>query len=235
MAEFQILFYPFEFKIGFREGNAILVSSKNLPIESAFFDKHCNDIFASCWTIIGSSASSLIKNKDLVIVVDPGAPQLGGSGTLVARLNQLGLKVDNVNFVINTHLHGDHVGSNFVFNGKPLLIHEKELKSQRLSEIQRAYLEPMEVREIKGYTQIADDISIIETPGHTSGSITVIVDAPEGRVAITGDAIMAKEHFLKRKLPEWELNQEEILKSMEKIESFKPKIIVPGHDFPFKT
>jgi len=234
MAEFHVLFHPFEFRIGFCEGNAILISSKNLPMEAAFFDRHCNDAFESCWSIMGSCASSLIKRKDLVIVVDPGAPQLGGSGAIKARLNQLGLKVKDVNLVINTHLHGDHVGSNFVFRGKPLIIHEGELKSQSLSEIQRAYIEPMEVQEIRGDTKIADDVWIIETPGHTHGSTTVIIGTSEGRVAIAGDTIMAREHFLEKKLPDWESNYKEIFKSMEKIESLKPKKIVPGHDFPFR-
>jgi len=36
MAEFHVLFYPFEFRVGFYEGNAILISSKNISAEPRF-------------------------------------------------------------------------------------------------------------------------------------------------------------------------------------------------------
>jgi len=53
------------------------------------------------------------------MIVDPGSPQIGGSGALKARLAQLKLQIEDVSYVVNTHLHGDHAGSNFVFRGKP--------------------------------------------------------------------------------------------------------------------
>ncbi len=235
MAEFHVLFYPFEYRVMFYEGNAVLISSKNAFAEAAFFDNITahDKTFGNCWSIVGSCTTSLIKNGNSILIVDPGSPQIGGSGALKARLAQLKLRVEDVSCVVNTHLHSDHVGSNFIFRGKPLLIHKNEIKSRNLTEIMRAYIAPMEVREIKGNTQVTDDVSIIETPGHTPGSVTVMANTPQGLVAIAGDTIMAKEHFLERRLPEWEPNKEQIFKMMDRIESFKPKIIVPGHDSPF--
>jgi len=68
----------------------------------------------------------------------------------------------------------------------------------------------------------------VETPGHTPGSITIMAETSHGLVAITGDAIMAREHFVKRKLPKWVQNREQVFKSVDKI-SFKPYMIVLGH------
>jgi glyoxylase-like metal-dependent hydrolase (beta-lactamase superfamily II) len=234
MAEVHILFYPFEFRVGFYEGCAVLISSKNATVEAKLFDDMTvhNKIFGDCWCTLGSCTTTLVRSKDSIIIVDPGATSVGYSA-LRARLSQLNLTPEDISCVVNTHLHGDHAGSNSIFRGKPLLIHEKEIRSENVSELSRAYIANMVVKQFSGDKQVTEDIQLIETPGHTPGSITVLVDTPKGLVAIAGDAIMAKEHFLQRKLPEWEPNSELIFKSMDKIEGFKPKIIVPGHDFPF--
>lgn len=88
---------------------------------------------------------------------------------------------------LSTHLHGDHAGSNHIFRGKQLLIRENEIKPQSVSELQQAYIAPMEIREIREDTKIADDVWIIEIQSHTSGSITVMADIPQGLIAVTGN------------------------------------------------
>jgi len=39
-------------------------------------------------------------------------------GVLESRLKELELTPSDIDMVINTHLHGDHAGSNFIFREK---------------------------------------------------------------------------------------------------------------------
>lgn len=75
-------------------------------------------IFGSCNTVLVESSKR--------IIVDPGAGEVGAWGVLESRLKELGLTPYAIDIVVNTHLHGDHAGSNFIFRGKKLIIHENE-------------------------------------------------------------------------------------------------------------
>lgn len=156
------------------------------------------------WMIFGSCNTVLIESSKRIIV-DPGAREVGSWGVLESRLKELGLTPSDVDIVVNTHLHGDHAGSNFIFRGKKLIVHEKEALSiqSKWPEFTEACIKPLDVEEISNDTQITEDVKVITTPGHTLGSISVIADTPEGLVAIVGDAVMSRRDYLQRKIPEW--------------------------------
>lgn len=78
-------------------------------------------IFGSCNTVLIESGKR--------IIVDPGVREVGSWGVLESRLKELGLTPSDIDIVVNTHLHGDHAGSNFIFRGKKLIVHEKEALS----------------------------------------------------------------------------------------------------------
>lgn len=80
---------------------------------------------------------------------------------------------------------------------------------------------------------MTNDVNIITTPGHTAGSISVMVDTAEGLAAIVGDAINSKAEYLELRVPEWIEDKKTYLKSIDKLTGLNPKIVVPGHDSPF--
>jgi len=235
MANVKILIHEFGSFYGFKNGFPVLIRGHPFLMASEEFNRLLENCFDS-WMIFGSCNTVLIESGKRIIV-DPGAREVGSWGVLESRLKELGLTPSDIDIVVNTHLHGDHAGSNFIFRGKKLIIHEKEAlpltQSRWRLEFTDACIKPLEVEKISNDTQITEDVRVVTTPGHTPGSVSVIVDTPEGLVAVVGDAVTSKEEYLKRKVPEWVEDKETYLRSIDKLRELNLKIIIPGHDSPF--
>ncbi|MDH3364662.1 MAG: hypothetical protein OEM29_01440 [Thermoplasmata archaeon] len=76
-------------------------------------------------------------------------------------------------------------------------------------------------------------MSAMETPGHTAGSVTIIVEA-EQRCAICGDAIPAKANYDAGVPPAIHTGRRLATHSMNRILSWA-EIVIPGHDTPFEV
>jgi glyoxylase-like metal-dependent hydrolase (beta-lactamase superfamily II) len=233
MANVEVLIHEFGSFYGFKKGLPVLIRGHPLLMAREEFDRLLESSFDS-WMIFGSCNTVLIESSKRIIV-DPGAREVGSWGVLESRLKELGLTPSDIDIVINTHLHGDHARSNFVFRGKKLIVHEKEVLSiqSRWPEFAEACIKPLKVEEISNDTHITEDVKVITTPGHTLGSISVIADTPEGLLAIVGDAVMSKKDYSQRKVPEWVEDKEAYSRSINKLRKLNPKIIIPGHDSPF--
>ena len=111
------------------------------------------------------------------------------------------IDMDKINYVINTHNHFDHVSNNDLFKNAKIINHSnfKELNDP--------------------------EIEIIETPGHTMDSISVIYED----YLISGDASPLKTNILKERAPGVFVDLELALNSLKKIKSLQ-KNIVTGHD-----
>jgi len=233
MAKVEILIHAFANFFGFHKGYPMLVS-RSFALSAEDFDLLTEKLFGTKWAIT-SSCNTVLIESDKRIIVDPGASAV--RDTLKARLEEIKMKPDDIDIIVNTHLHGDHIGSNNIFRGKTLIVHEKELDSIKKSlwpEFADACVSFLKTQKVKQEVTIAEDVKIIETLGHTPGSISVVVDTPEGLVVIAGDSIFrVKEDFLSRKPPFWEMDKETIIKSWEKMAQLMPRLIIPGHDAPF--
>ena len=81
--------------------------------------------------------------------------------------------------------------------------------------------------------EIAEDVSVIETPGHTIGHISVVADMGEEKLLVAGDAISDGGTVI-RGLPYnifWDLN--DATNSVEKMVEVSD-VFYPGHDRPFR-
>ena len=120
-----------------------------------------------------------------------GEPQ---HGRLLADLAANGVEPEDVDIVINTHLHGDHCGWNTRQDGGPLrptfpnaryYIQRGEWEqATHPNERTRATylaenLDPVEqaglIEFIDGETQITADLRAIETPGHTADHASIVI------------------------------------------------------------
>jgi len=213
----------------------VLVRGHPLLMMSDDFDRLLEESFGSSWLIFGSCNTVLIESEKRIIV-DPGARELGSWGVLESRLKELALTPNDIDIVVNTHLHGDHAGSNFIFKGKKLIIHKKETPPSTQSkwpEFTEACIKTLKVEKISDDTKITKDVKVLTTPGHSLGSVSIVVDTPEGLVAIVGDAVSSKEEYLQRKALEWIEDKKTYRKSIDKLKELNPKMVIPGHDSPF--
>ena len=130
--------------------------------------------------------------------------------TLSARLEALGYRASDVGTVVVSHLHGDHIGGLRELSGAELLVGRTEWDTlsgfwPELGGVMRRHInlpglhwrqiEPSKLRDPtlapfeEGHDIFNDgSLVIVPTPGHTAGSISLIVRRP-GRptLALVGD------------------------------------------------
>jgi len=176
------------------------------------------------------SSITLIESKEKFIIVDSGFP--GDETNIKKGLEAAGITPDRIDIVINTHGHVDHTAGNKLFTNARFLIHPLELG--------KAPPPGAEVEEVDPPQNLDENISIIFTPGHTHGCISVVIrhlpsdfSGPEEIVICAGDALPIKENYIGWLPPGIAYDWEVALKSMKRIVQIADWVI-PGHDKPFK-
>lgn len=170
----------------------------------------------------------LIRTPQHTIVVDTGVGDKlneksrknfgyeGSDNVLVDALKAHGVSPDQVDFVVNSHLHFDHCGGNtFVREGHVVatfpyaryLVQEREWKdAQTPNERTRAtYLkenyvplqETKQVELITGPLRLTPEVEIVPTPGHTAGHQSVLFVAGGIPFFFTADMVQYTVHLEK--------------------------------------
>jgi N-acyl homoserine lactone hydrolase len=77
----------------------------------------------------------VIDHPDGRILVDTGMtemhPLLDDMEPRLRPLSEQDFDVAGIDFVVNTHLHGDHIGGNRLFAGTPIYVQRRELEDAR--------------------------------------------------------------------------------------------------------
>jgi len=172
-----------------------------------------------------SSTVTMVSSKEHNIIVDTGVP--GDGKVIFSGLKESGFSPEDIDLVINTHLHGDHMSNNALFIRARFLIHAKEFPSKLKNRLKGLIV-------IKSDFKLSESVDIIETPGHTLGSISVVVkDADNNKIyVIAGDALPTKENYLKWVPPGINFNPKIALNSMRRIVKIAD-FVIPGHDDMF--
>ncbi len=118
---------------------------------------------------------------------------------LVRQLEALGVASGEIDIVVQTHLHLDHVGATKRFPNATYIVHEAELPwalcpppyagyyYRDFSHYTRAILD--QIRFITADYQIEPGIKVVWTGGHSPGHCVVFADTAIGSVCIAGDAV----------------------------------------------
>lgn len=157
---------------------------------------------------------TLVRDKDLIIVVDPGI--LEDQKILIDALKKEGISLKDVNTVFITHSHIDHYRNVGMFpNAKVIEYYGVWYKNE------------VEDRQ----NQLTENIKIIETPGHNYTSLTLLVKTDIGIIAICGDV------FWKENYPEIDkyADDPEKLKETRKNLLEIADYIIPGHAGMYKV
>jgi glyoxylase-like metal-dependent hydrolase (beta-lactamase superfamily II) len=115
-------------------------------------------------------------------------------------LDEHGLTPGDVGLVINTHLHFDHCGQNAVFKHAAFYVQRAELdRARRESPQLTDWFDFMNARFelLDGDTEILPGLSVLATPGHTTGHQSVLVRSADGRSdMLIGDAAYQPRQYL---------------------------------------
>jgi len=167
-----------------------------------------------------SSTITLIRDGKINIIVDTGHHSV--EKNLITALKREGLKPNDINYVIVTHHHPDHVANNHLF------------RKAMITDVLTAYKGDSFVVDLdllhKGKNIITPNVYIISTPGHEMDECTVIAETKKGKIAIVGDVFwkQQKEKNIMVK------DQKELVKSQVKVLKLADYII-PGHAGMFKV
>jgi glyoxylase-like metal-dependent hydrolase (beta-lactamase superfamily II) len=134
----------------------------------------------------------------------PAADWAPAPGRLPEALTAAGIDVGDVDTVVLTHLHGDHVGWTVGPDGAPMfpnaryVVQDVELHVLETSGIESlldAIVRPLrragQLDPIEGRAELThaagQRVTLLPTPGHTPGHQSVLVESDAGDVLITGD------------------------------------------------
>ena len=122
---------------------------------------------------MASSTTCLVIAGDKKIITDPGCNR----EKLLGALKEAGLATGDIDYVFLSHCHPDHILLAGIFERAKFITFDANLMYDRdlMLEFDRRVL--------------GKDIEIIETPGHVLEHLSLLVDTPQGKVAIAGDAI----------------------------------------------
>ena len=118
-------------------------------------------------------------------------------------LAKFGLKPEDIDIVIHTHLHNDHCENDYKCTNATFFVHEKELESiHNPHPLDYRYLEDYiedieengQIKTVKEDCEIVPGISVMHTPVHTKGGLSVIIETEKGKAIITGFCVI-KENF----------------------------------------
>lgn len=132
--------------------------------------------------MLANCTCTLIKGPDCNVIVDTMTPWDGD--LLLQRLQEHQLHPDDIDYVVSTHGHSDHLGNNNLF-----LRAKRHIVGTNISHRNRYYVHDFDA----GPFPLTDDIEIQATPGHTMSCVSVLVArnnlSPVGGrpVAIVGD------------------------------------------------
>ncbi|XP_055545736.1 metallo-beta-lactamase domain-containing protein 1 isoform X1 [Wyeomyia smithii] len=176
--------------------------------------------------MVANCTCTLIKSHDCNIIVDTMTPWDGD--LLLQRLQESCLSTDDIDWVVSTHGHSDHLGNNNLF------LKAKHIVGTNISQRNRYFIHDFSIAPYR----LSDTIEIVETPGHTLSCVSVLVRSsqlgPTGLVAIVGDLFERRQDIDDERL--WldagSENPTVQRQNRAKIAAISD-LIIPGHGAPF--
>lgn len=144
------------------------------------------------WYIEGSQPKTLVDaGARASMFTERGVPETD----LVSAedgLTGLGLTPEDIEIVIVTHLHFDHIGLGYLYKKARFIVQKRELDYARkphpldVDLYDRSTFDGLNLEVIDGQKEIIPDVSVFLTPGHSPGGQSVEVNTTAGKAIITG-------------------------------------------------
>jgi len=203
-------------------------------------------------SMLGANAY-LVKGREGFVLVDTG--RSGAVGRVRKALEELGAGIVDVDLIVVTHVHQDHVGSLARIKKETsaeVLVHETEANllrngscgfprgtmtfSRALSGLAKRFMdssfeavEPdLVVGESFDLDKFGVDGEVIHTPGHTEGSVVLMIG---GETCIAGDTFF--NIFPGSVYPPFADDEERLIESWRNIKEYGCSEYYPGHGGQF--
>lgn len=176
--------------------------------------------------MLANCTCTLIKGPKN-IVVDTMTPW--DTKNLIDAIERHGIGCDEIDYVICTHGHSDHVGNNNLFVNAKLLV-------GRCVSYKQMYYNDSTFFNDSGIYEIDENIRVVSTPGHTLTDVSVIVKTATGIIGIVGDLFESEDDIVDETIwlnagsenPESQrANRKAIIELVD--------WIIPGHGAMFST
>jgi len=209
-------------------------------------------------------ASLVINTGQHMVMVDTGAGGLEPTtGKLIPNLQAQGIAPEDIDMVILTHGHPDHVGGNLDGEGKPAFpnaryimwkdewdfwISEPNLAELKIDEHVKKLLvmfalenlQPIQDRLelIDRETEIVPGIHAIAAPGHTPGHMAVAITSDSEQLLYISDAVLHQIHM---EQPDWytavDYAPEQVVATRRRLLDLAAteKVLVHAFHFPFPS
>lgn len=183
-----------------------------------------------------------VTGPDGVVLIDCGTPQ--GADAIEKNLESIGRALGDVELIIGTHCHFDHVGGAAEIKRRnprvKLLLHEADADavSRGDGELTCAdwmYSMPFEPVAVDGALREGDTVGaggvefeIYSTPGHTPGSITAVADIGGSRVMFPGDSYAVS-------CPRVGYDFDTLRETWQRLFNLGADVVCPGHESHART
>ena len=150
-------------------------------------------------------------NKNVLIDTGCSAEYLNSTGfpskqvsTQEMELEKVGLTVEDIDLVILTHLHSDHAQDAEKFKNAKFVVQKSELEfAANPHPIQAGWFAELprdRLEIVDGDKEILEGIRVIQTPGHTPGGQSVLIETEKGTVCLSGLCTILENFYPPQKL-----------------------------------
>jgi glyoxylase-like metal-dependent hydrolase (beta-lactamase superfamily II) len=162
--------------------------------------------------------SVLLRSKGRLILIETGVGDKPGGarrdsspaeqGTLLSGLDYLGVRPEEIDVVINTHLHSDHCGWNTrIVNGKAVptfpnatyhavraeweaaMTPNERTRATYLAENLLPIEEHGRLDLVDSEYNVTDEVTIVPVPGHSDGHCAIVLASAGEKAVYLGDVV----------------------------------------------
>lgn len=168
-------------------------------------------------------------------------PIMPKGDNVVAGLEALGLRCDDIDIVVCSHLHPDHCGCNAFFKRARFVIHTREVAAARAPGAENAGYLAKEwdggapTDEIDGERDLFGDgrIVLLPLPGHTPGTVGALVTLDrDGAFLLASDTVSLRSTLDTGAIPKNTWNADALARSLDEVRRIEAggATVLCGHD-----
>jgi hydroxyacylglutathione hydrolase len=186
-----------------------------------------SDVHVGLLTLrLGFVKAFLLSGARKHVLIDTGTK--GQLSAITGQLEREGVGLKDIGLIVVTHAHPDHTGSLADVaeaTGAKVLAHRLEADHMCKSP-------DVVVEDELDLNQYDVRARVIWTPGHTRGSLSVVLESGE---AVVGDLVLPRfMAFGPPAIAFWAASREDSLASIRRVLNLKPSVILTSHGGPYR-